>query len=133
MIRSIQEGDPLKQVGFLMKCSKLKESAKICKFLSSGVILLSSNDITFSHASKYMERLLDKLPKNTDLLWSGDLYAPTISHFLKRRFISRKSVSLSSLCEFSCFKGMFSLSYMHRPPPKLSLSCLNILYPAKRS
>ena len=30
-----------------------------------------------------MEKFLDKLSKNTDLLWSGDLYAPTISHFLK--------------------------------------------------
>ena len=44
-----------------------------------------------------------------------------------------KKVSLSSSCEFSCFTGMLSLRYMYRPPPKLYLSCLNILYTAKRN
>ena len=39
MIRSMQEGDPFKQVGFFIRCSELKESAKGRKFLSSGVIL----------------------------------------------------------------------------------------------
>ena len=97
MMRSLQEGDPLKKVGFLIRCSKLKESAKSCKFLSSGVILKSPNTIAFSYVSKYMKRLSDKLSKNTNLLCSGGLYAPTTNHFLKRRFISRKRVSLS-LC-----------------------------------
>ena len=125
MIRSMQEKDSLKQVGFFIRYSKLKKS------LSSGVISKSPNNITFSYVSKYMERLLDKLSKIKYLVWSGGLYAPTISNFLKRRFIIRKRTSLSSSCEFSCFTGMLSLTSMHRPPPKLSLSCLNILYPAK--
>ena len=106
MIRSMQEGDPLKQVGLFIRCSKLKESAKSCRFLSFGVILKSPNNITFLYVSKYVERRLDELSKSTDLLWSGGLYAPTINHFLKWRFISRKRVSLSSLCEFSGFTGM---------------------------
>ena len=59
MIRSMQERDPLKQVCFFTRCSKLKEPAKSCKFLSSGVILKSLNNITFSYVSKYMKRLLD--------------------------------------------------------------------------
>ena len=88
----MQEGDLLKQVGFFIGCSKLKESAKICKIFSSGVILKSPNNITFSYVSNYMEMLLDKLSKNTDLLCSGGLYAHTIGHFLKRRFIFRKRV-----------------------------------------
>ena len=46
MIKSMQEGNPLKQVGFFIICFKLKESAKSCKFLSSGVIL-KSNKITY--------------------------------------------------------------------------------------
>ena len=126
--------DILKQVDFFIRCSKLKESAKVCKFLSSGVILKSTNNTTFSYnVSKCAERLLDKLFRNMDLLWSGGLYAPTINHFLKQRFISRKRVSLSFFCQFSCFRGMFPLIKMYRPLPKLSLSCLNILYPAKRN
>ena len=80
-----------------------------------------------------MERFLDKISKNTDLLLRGGLYAPTINHFFNRRFISGKRVSLLSLCEFSYFTLMLSSKYMHRLPPKLSLSCLNILYPAKRN
>ena len=43
------------------------------------------------------------------------------------------TTALSSLCKFSCFTGMLSLTYMHRLLPKLSLSCLNILHPAKRN
>ena len=43
------------------------------------------------------EKLLDKLSKNADLLWSGGLYVPAINHFLKRRSISRKRVSLNSI------------------------------------
>ena len=50
-----------------------------------------------------MERLLNNFSKITDLLWSEDLYEPTINHFLNRRYISRKSVPLSSLREFSLF------------------------------
>ena len=53
----MQEGDPLKQVGFFIRCSKLKESAKSCKLLSSQVILKSPTNIMFTHVSKYMERL----------------------------------------------------------------------------
>ena len=83
MIRSLQEGDPLKQVDFFIQCSKLKESTKSYTFLSADVILKPPNNMTFSYVSKYMARLLDKLSKNTDLLWPGGLYAPTISHFLK--------------------------------------------------
>ena len=83
MIRSLQEGDPLKQVDFFIQCSKLKESTKSYTFLSAEVILKPPNNMTFSYVSKYMARLLDKLSKNTDLLWPGGLYAPTISHFLK--------------------------------------------------
>ena len=74
LIRSMQERDPLKQAGFFIKCSKLKESAKSCKFLSSEVIFKSPNIITFSCVSKYMARLLDKLSKNTDLICSGNLH-----------------------------------------------------------
>ena len=64
----------MKQAGFFIKCSKLKESTKSCKFLSSEVIFKSPNIITFSCVSKYMARLLDKLSKNTNLLCSGDLH-----------------------------------------------------------
>ena len=67
------------------------------------VLLKFPNNTTFSYMSKHMERLLDKLSNNTDLLWSRGLYASTISHFLKQRFISRKRVSLSTLREFNCF------------------------------
>ena len=42
-----------------------------------------------------------------------------------------EKVSLSSLWEVSCVTGILSLKYMYRPPPKLSLSCLNTLYSAK--
>ena len=73
----MQEGDPLKQAGFIIRCSKLKESAKNCMFFSSGVILKSTNNIAFSCMSRYVERFLDKLSKIIDLLWSGCLYAPT--------------------------------------------------------
>ena len=97
MVRSMQVGDRLKQIGFYIRCSELKEPAKSCKFLSSGVTLKSPNNITFSYVSKYMEKILDKLSKNADLLWSGGLYVPTINHFLKRRSISRKRVSLNSI------------------------------------
>ena len=81
----MQEGGPLKQAGFFIRCSKLKESAKSCKFLSSGVILTSSNNITFLYVSKYMERLLGKLSKNTELLWFGGLYVPTTLSGKKNR------------------------------------------------
>ena len=39
MIWSMHEGDPLKQVSFFIRCSKLKESQKSCTILSSRVIL----------------------------------------------------------------------------------------------
>ena len=68
VIRSVQEKDLFKQVRFFIRCSTLKKSAKSCKFLSSGVVLKSPSNITLSYVSKYMERLLDKLSKNRDLL-----------------------------------------------------------------
>ena len=68
MIKSMQEADPLKQVDFFIRCSKLKETANSCKFFSSGVILKPTNNITFPYVSKYMEKLLDKPSKNTNLL-----------------------------------------------------------------
>ena len=37
--------------------------------------------------SKYMERLLDKLSKNTNLIYSGGLYTPTINDFLKQLYV----------------------------------------------
>ena len=52
----MQEVDPLKQVGFSVRCFKLKQSAKN-KFFSSGVVLKSLNNITFSYVPKYMESL----------------------------------------------------------------------------
>ena len=88
-------------------------------------VLLKSNNITFSYASKYIWTLLDI---NTDFICSGGLYALTISLFLKHKFITRKRVSLSSLREFSCFTGIPLLSCIRRPPPKLFPLCLNILY-----
>ena len=96
MKKSMQEGGLLKQVGFFIRCSKLKKPAKSCKFLSSGVILKSPNNIVFVCVEIY-GKLLDKLSKNTDLLCSGGLYVPTINHFLKWRFISRKRDWLLSL------------------------------------
>ena len=74
MKKSLQEGDSLKQIGFSIRYCKLKEPAKSYKFLSSGVILKSPNNITFSYVSKYMERHSDKLSKKTDFLWPGGLY-----------------------------------------------------------
>ena len=38
MVRSMQEGGPLKQISFFIRCSILKESVKSCKLLSSGVL-----------------------------------------------------------------------------------------------
>ena len=38
MIRSVQEGDPLRQVGFFIRCSKLKE---LQVFVSLGHIEIS--------------------------------------------------------------------------------------------
>ena len=93
----------------------------------------SPNNITFSYVFKYMERVLDNISKCTDLFCPEDLYTSTISHFLNRRFVFRKRVSLSSLCAFSCFQAMISLTYMDRIPPELSLPCLDILYLAKPS
>ena len=61
------------------------------------------------------------------------LYAPTISHFRNRIFISRKIDAVSSLSDLSCLAGMLSLTYMHKPPPKQFLSYLNILYPSKEN
>ena len=82
---------------------QIEESAKTSKFLFSRVILIilhlytiiykGPNNITFLYVSKHRERLLEKLSKNKDLLWSEGLYAPTINHFLEQRFISRKLVS----------------------------------------
>ena len=92
----------------LIRCSKLPES--LSKFLLYGVILRFANNSTFWYVSKYMERFLNKLSKDTDLLWSGGLHASTISPFPGRRFSSRKRISLSSLCEFNCFTGMLSLT-----------------------
>ena len=69
----MQERDPLEQVGFFIRCSKLKETTKSCTFLPSGFILKSPNDITFLHVSKYMQILLNKLSKTTDLLLSGSI------------------------------------------------------------
>ena len=66
----MQEEDPLKQVGFFIKYSKLKKSASSCKFLSSGVISKSPNNIALSYVSKYMERILDKLSIIKDFFWS---------------------------------------------------------------
>ena len=53
------------------------------------------------------------------------LHTPNISHFFKKRFISRKRVSLLSLCK--CSTGILSLAFMNRPSPELSL------YPAKQN
>ena len=49
MKRAMKEGDPQKQVGFFDRCFKLKEFAKSCKILSSGVMMKSPNNITFSY------------------------------------------------------------------------------------
>ena len=68
MVRSMQEGDPLKQVGFFIRSSRSKKPAKSCKFLSFAVIFKPPNDTLFSYVSIYMESILDKLYKNTDLL-----------------------------------------------------------------
>ena len=114
------------QVGFSIRYAKLKESVKSYKFWSSGIILKSPNNIMFSCVSRYMNRFLDKLSKNIDLLWSGGLNANTISLFLKQWLIRRKRFSLKFLREFSCSTGMLSLIYLHRPTPELFLSCLNI-------
>ena len=46
----------------------------------------SPNNIKFPYVSKYMERLLNKLSK----LWSGGLYAPAISHFLRGLFLEKE-------------------------------------------
>ena len=76
--------------------------------------------------SRYMEKFLGKISKNIDLLQSGGLYAPTVNPYLKRRFISRKRVSLSSLCKFNCFPGMLpqafsrAISIMSLPKHPLS-------------
>ena len=94
--------------------------------------LIMSNSIMFSYFSKYIDMILDKHSK-IQICFGLEVFMLLLSAILttKRRFDSRKRVSLSSLCEFSCFTGMLSLTYMHKPFPKLSLSCLNILYPAK--
>ena len=84
------------------------------------------------YLSRYIEKLLDKLSKNIILICSGGLYAPIISHFLKRRFAIRIRVSLSPLCKFSCFTEMISLTCMLRLPPQLFQSSLSIIYPAKQ-
>ena len=41
------------------------------------------------------------------------------------------TTALSCLCKFSCFTGMFSLTYMHRLLPKLSLSMSKHPTPSK--
>ena len=41
MIRSMEEGDPLKQVGFFIRCSKLKDSKKLQVFVFRGHIEIS--------------------------------------------------------------------------------------------
>ena len=72
---------------------QIKSVCKELQVLSTRVILKARNDIAFFYVSKYMEKLFDKLFKNTHFLWSGALYTPTINHFLKQCFISRKRVS----------------------------------------
>ena len=68
-IRSMQEDDTLKRVGFFLRCSKSRVYKSCCKFLFSGVILKSPTNITFSYKSRYMEiNFLDKSCKNIDLL-----------------------------------------------------------------
>ena len=69
MIRSMKKGDPLKQVGSFIRYYESKESAKSCKFLSSGVILKSPNNISFPYVSIYMERFFDKLSEL--IIWKG--------------------------------------------------------------
>ena len=63
----MQEEDLSKQVGFLIRYSKLKESRKRYKLLSSEVIFKSPMNITVFNATKYMESVEDKLSKNIDL------------------------------------------------------------------
>ena len=63
----MQEEDLSKQVGFLIRYSKLKESRKRYKLLSSEVIFKSPMNITVFNAIKYMESVKDKLSKNIGL------------------------------------------------------------------
>ena len=86
IMRFMQLGLPLKQVVSLIRCSRLKASVKCCNFLYSGVILKSPNNVMFSKLSRYLERFFDIFSKIKELFWLGDLYKPTMSHFLNRMF-----------------------------------------------
>ena len=98
----MQLGLPLKQVGSLIRCSKLKVSVKCCQFLSSGVMLKSPNNVMFSYPSRYLERFFDIFSINKELFWLGGLYKPTMSHFFNCMFISRYMASVSlSKCKFN--------------------------------
>ena len=83
----MQEEDLSKQVGFLIGYSKLKESRKRYKLLSSEVIFKSPMNITVLNAIKYMESVEDKLSKNIDLPFLVVYMHLLSTFFLKQRFI----------------------------------------------
>ena len=64
----MEEEDLSNQVGFFIRCSKLKVSTKSYKFLSSEILFKSPTN-TFSNVTKYIESLQDKLSDNIDLLF----------------------------------------------------------------
>ena len=89
IIRLMQLGLPLKQVGSFVKCSRLKVSVKCRNFFSSAVILKSPSNVMFSKLSRYYDKFFDWFFKIKELFWVGDLQKSTVSHFLNSKFILR--------------------------------------------
>ena len=128
MIRSMQERDFSKEVGFFIRCSEVWKKLEVFIFWSHNEIFYWY--YIFECVERY-GKIFRLLFKNIDLFLSRLLYAPSINYFLKRKFIPRKRVSLLSLCEFRYFTETLPLTCMHKSCAKLLLSGLGILYSAK--
>ena len=129
MMRYIQLGSPLKHVASCFKFSTLKETAKFCRFMFSGVILKSPSSNIISYSLRYVKRLFDRFYKNRVILaWRLiDAYDNlfSFSYFFLRILL----LYLCFLCEFNCLNTILSLRYKQRPPPKQYIPRRNILYP----
>ena len=131
-IAFMEEEDLSKHYGFFIRCSKLKESTKSYKFLSSEIVFKSPKN-TFSNVTKYMESLQDKLCNNIDLLFLEG-YMHLLSVFSSNGSLEKSFITIFARIQF--FQKMLLLTYMHKMHklvPKLFLSSLKILYPAQRN
>ena len=77
---------------------------KSCKFLSSGVVLKSHNNVKFSYVSIYMERLLDKPSKNRD--FGLEVYTHILSAIFSNRGLFIDTVISQKCFHWHTFMGL---------------------------